>query len=319
MTTSPRPKLTRLFCSTAAALAAISAAAADTRTLTFLPDDPPRDAPGATAPTPPEHTDSKDLAWYKRPVKEDWIIQVEPKVWYASPSGKIRLPGTTSEGGRARVEQLKLDAPRLSPAGEAHLRAGDFRFAFSGAAYGVDRRIEAEESFRIGPIDAEPGDTLDVSFDYAVFETLAGYRLFTKDFAKCSRSEQPAIPLILSLDLLGGARMRDISTSVSRPSGEGSTGGGFFIEPVVGARAEIELTRYFTIDLQLSGGWFSDGSRDSASLDVAVGFIARPHHAVGAQIGWRQGAFWLSRGDGPGRFEHNGRVAGLFFGALVRY
>lgn len=268
------------------------------------------------------------------PRKTAWTVQVEPFMWYASPSGDLRLPARSGTGGangggfpnsgnKVDIADLNLDTPRFSPAGEIHFSADRFRFTFSGAAYSLDRdETPADESFRIGSVEVAPGDPLDINFDFSTYEVSLGYCVWARDFMSHtdgSRREN-ATPLVLRTYVLGGVRMYDTDISVTNiASSDSANADHFFIEPMLGARAEIEIHEVFSIDLQLSGGYYSDSDQSSTSIDVAVGFTYRPHPNVGIQIGWRQIAYDLTDGDGLDEFEYSGRMAGLFTGLTLRF
>ncbi|MBL0921941.1 MAG: hypothetical protein IBJ10_07410, partial [Phycisphaerales bacterium] len=97
-------------------------------------------------------------------------------------------------------------------------------------------------------------------------------------------------------------------------SGGGSASGeGWFAQPMGGARLELELTRKFSVDLCLDGGWWPGDSGGSTSVSVMVGFQWRPWDNVGFQIGFRQMFFTL---DDEDELEYDGSIGGLM-GALV--
>jgi hypothetical protein len=84
-------------------------------------------------------------------------------------------------------------------------------------------------------------------------------------------------------------------------------------------RAELEVYRDFSIELEVSAGGWGDSSNSVISIDTLLGFTWRPIDGVGVQIGWRQLAYDLSNGDGAGEFEYSGRLAGLFLGVDFRF
>lgn len=263
-----------------------------------------------------------------------WNVQVEPLLWYWSPSGRIRLPATSGSGGasaggfgdsgsRVKVAELNLDSPRFSPAGEVHLSIDRFRVSFSGAGYEINRdQSQADESFRLGASEVVAGDTLDVDFEFITAELTLGYNVWSKDFAADTDASRglAAKPLVLRTYLLGGVRMYHTDISVRNVSaGTSADASEWFAEPILGARAEVEINEVFTIDLQLSGGYWADSDKSASSIDVAVGFMYRPHPNVGLQIGWRQVAFDLNDGEGVSEFEFDGRMAGVYGGIVLRF
>ena len=265
-----------------------------------------------------------------------WTVQVEPWVWWVSPSGKVRLPATSGSGGsggggfpdsgdKVRVEDLNLDTPRLSPAGRLHANAENFRFTFTGGIDQVSRdRTIADSAFRLGSVAVAPGDALNVDFHLAAFETTLGYQVWGRDFADRSSEPASAVQTDLRLYAFGGARFTDFSLDVKRLSGAPGAAGAdeFYVEPIVGLRLEAELGGAFSIGVEVSGGYYADSDRSIWSIDVAAAFTWRPCPNVGIQIGWRQLAESLTDGDDGAeteRFEYDGRLAGVFAGVMIRF
>ncbi len=264
-----------------------------------------------------------------------WTVQIEPLMAYWSPAGDIRLPARSGTGGASgggfsnsgnlvKASTLNLDTPQFSPAGELHLSIDRFRITLSGAAYQIQRDgTPADEAFRIGSVQVDTGDELDVDFDFATVELTLGYNFYTIDFAgrtDPARQSPAAAPLLLRLYAIGGARMYSTDISVRNTANAGvAEASELFFEPIIGARAELEIYDHFVIDLQLSGGYWADSDRSASSIDVAVGFMYFPHPNVGLQVGWRQLAFNLSDGDGADEFEFRGTMAGLYTGIVIRF
>lgn len=266
--------------------------------------------------------------------RTDWKIQIEPLMWYWSPAGKIRLPansgtgapsggGFSDSGSRVKASELNIDTPRFSPAGEAHFSIDRFRVTLSGAAYEIDRDgTPADEAFRIGSVEVAAGDELDVSFQFATAELTLGYNVWSKDFAADTDAERAhlATPLVLRTYILGGARLYSTDIGVRNlANGASADASELFIEPVLGARAELEIAEAFTIDLQISAGYWADSDQSVSSVDIAVGFMYRPHPNVGLQLGWRQLAFDLSDGEGVDEFEFDGQMAGVYAGITLSF
>lgn len=286
-------------------------------------------APSATASTDPAAASSSTPL--TDALAPTWRIQIEPSFWYVSPSGRVKLPvssgtgpsGFTSAGDDVKLERLNLDTPRFEPAGELHLTGGRWRFTFSGAAYSIEQDTTADSTFRLGSITAAPGDELDVDFDFTTVEATAGYRFLGRDFADAARTERPdqGIAAVGRVYGLFGARFYDVGFDVRTTSGplEQASADEFFVEPIAGIRAELDLAESFTLDLQATVGGLPAGDSSSYSFDIQAGFHWRPHPNVGIQIGYRQLAYWLSDGEDAEEFEYNGRLAGLFAGLVIRF
>lgn len=243
-----------------------------------------------------------------------WTLRLEPMAWYASPSGKIRLPGGSTS--KVAVEDMNLDSPRISPAGEGHLRAGKWRFGLAAADYAIDGETLSSTGFAIGDVSVSPGDVYETDFDLTTFAIDVRYEAWRKDFAEDSSGDP--VPVVLSVEVLGGVRLYDFDFSIR--SGSSSSGTDqFYAVPIVGARFEAELAEDFTIDLVLAGGWFGDSQRSATALDVIVGFTWRPHPNVGLQVGWQQFAWFFEDDDDRGNFEYDGMMAGVYGGLSIRF
>jgi hypothetical protein len=249
----------------------------------------------------------------------DWTIQFEPSVWYVAPGGKLRLPGSAGAGGGDKLEirGLNQDSPRLSPYGELHARNGDWRLAVSGFRYeGDDRGTVMGSGGQIGSLAFAPGEQLRTSLTFTSVEMLGAYRFFHRQKGEREEGGFTYVPM---LEAQGGVRVYDIGVDVRGPGGSTSSDQ-FFAEPFVGARFSMDLAEHFAIDVETSLGGFNDGShRQVVSWNALVGFQWYPVENLGVQVGYRQLAFSLIDGSGAERFDWRGAMAGLYFGASLRY
>ncbi len=306
---SARTRLTpsNAFAALAVLAVAASFAGADSRPFATAPlrlDDAADDSPAA------------GRAWPSFDRPDNWTVQVIPRLWYVSPSGKIRLPSSTTPGGRIQVQDLNIDTPLSSPMGETAIQFGDWRVTFSGFNYNIDRGASAATAFRLGDVSVNPGDAYNTSFDFTSFQGQLGYRIWEMDFG--AEGGDAPNRTVLRLDLVAGGRYYDVDiafTSGATTSQAQKTFGELF----GGAHAELQIVRDFSIDVDLTGGGYGDSSNSVVSLDVALAFSWRPVDGVGVQIGWRQLAYDLTSGDGAGEFEYQGRLAGLFAGLVLRF
>lgn len=255
-------------------------------------------------------------------------------MWYVSPSGDLKLPARSGTGGQTAggfsdsgndvdIANLNLDTPRASPAGELHVSADRWRFSLSGASFDLHReQTPADDAFRIGASTVSVGDALDVNMEFTTVEFSVGYCVWGTDFGDAGDSGDSAFrtPLVLRTYVLAGARLyrtefevRNLDTGTSADADE------FFFEPIVGGRAELEVNEVFSLDLQLSGGYFADSDQSVGSFDIIVGFMYAPTPHASVQIGWRQLAFDLSDGEDVDEFEFAGRLAGLYAGLTLRF
>ena len=268
-----------------------------------------------------------------------WTVRIEPKIWYAAPSGKLRLPQTSdpsppidergalppptpTDTGRPRLDDLDADRARIRPAGDIRISAGDWLFSFSGAQYEISRdSVLAQRPFRLAGIDVAAGDPFQLNFELGLYELSLGYRVWQKDFQADSAKPQDAVPVVMNLYVLGGVRFYDVTIDFrAAPStGQGSRFDDLLTEPLLGARLETALTDQFGIEVQTSVGYLPGSDTTTFSVDVVAGFYWRPTQNLGLVIGYRQLAYDLEQGDGPSKFEYQGRLAGLFTGVEIRF
>lgn len=293
-----------------ACLLGASAGAALAQDITRSPE-PARDQPTESQPLPRERADANPAS--------EWTVRLEPMLWWVSPSGRVRLPSSgASSGDRVRLERLNLDSPRFTPAGAVTIGAEEWRFSFNGATFSEDRNTTADSTFRLGDVSAAPGDALRTSFDYSTFEVAGGYRVLAYDFKARSATPGNAADLLLNVYAILGLRLTDVKIGIEKGAASSSSDQ-FFVEPIAGARAELEIARDFSVNLQVTGGGYGDSDRTAASLDIAVSFGWRPVENFGAEVGWRQILYSLNDGAGAGKFSYDGAMAGLFASVFIRF
>ncbi len=255
-----------------------------------------------------------------------WTIQIEPTLWWTSPSGKLKLPASGAVAGDSvRVERLNLDSPQFSPAGAATIRAGDFRFMFSGAAYSRDVDTVADSSFTLGDVAVAPGDNLVNSFDFSTFQLDVGYRILSIDYKARSSAPTECADIVLRLFAVAGLRLTEVEFGIHRLPSPGGGGGAaeqtqqLFVEPLIGVRAELDFFRDFSVDVQLSGGGLPFPEHSAYSFEIIHGVTWRPTPSVGIQLGWRQVLYSLADGKDAGEFMYGGAMAGAFVELVIRF
>lgn len=263
-------------------------------------------------------------------LEPQWTVQFEPVAWFVAPSGDIKLPvssgtgpgGFTTAGDTFAVNDLNLDSTRTRPAGEVHLSAGRWRFTFAGFDYSADQSNSAADADgRLGSVELVAGDRINATLDFASYQLTAGYRIWGHDFLNASTDPSQGTDVLLNLYLIGGARLYDVGIEIERLTGTFASAKAdhTFIEPIAGARAELEIAQDFSLDLELSVGYLPLDDSSTLSIDVAAGFTWRPIPNLGLQLGYRQLAFDLEDGDGAETFAYDGRLAGLFTGITLRF
>lgn len=268
-----------------------------------------QEAAPEAAPGTPDGTVEKDL----RP--RPWSLEIEPTLWYAALGGDVTIAGGTS----ASVETLDIDDPNASPAGELHWRQEKLTFTFFGAAVGVDESTTSRGAFTAGPVVVAPGQPISTDLDFMTFHALVGYEVWS--WPPSAPKEGWTGPLFddsnvtMRLDVYGGARLNYMDTKVSS-GGVSASGEGWFPQPVVGLRLELELTKSFSADLCFDAGWWPGDSMGSTTVSVMVGFQWRPWEHVGFQIGFRQ--MFMDLKD-EGDLEYDGSLGGLMGAVVLRF
>jgi hypothetical protein len=272
-------------------LAALSAPA--------LAQEPHKHAKGFEAP---------DSVLYK-----DWTIRFEPSAWYAAPSGDLRFPGEPAGTPETLVADLNLDSPRLSPFGEFHIRASDrWRFTLSAFAFQAeDRGAIVERDGFLGTVPLAAGDPVESSLTFASGEAAAAWRIPYEIGRQFQDFEG-------RIELIGGTRFTHFDLDVAAPAG-GLNQEHFFLEPIAGAKLNMDITERFSVDLQTTFGFWGAGEKSSFSWDIVVGFMYFPIENVGVQVGFRQYFVSLQDGDEEDKFQYTGALAGLYGGISIRY
>jgi hypothetical protein len=269
--------------------------------------------PSFAQPRADESPAARSRAEAKLGPHETWTLRAEPSIWYVAPGGHFKLPGLPSGGEELFMSDVNLDSPRVSPFVELHLRAEDWLLSFSGFAFSADSRAStADFSGFVGEHPFSPGDRLESSLDFVSAQFQAGYRIPWR----LGRKGEDFQGLV---DVLGGVQFIDVDLDVAAPSGAVSVNE-FWAMPILGGKLSMDITRRFTIDVQMTFGYFNDGGgRSSFTWDICPGFMYYPFENVGVQVGYRQLLFDLRSGDEGERFFWHGAMAGIYGGLAVRF
>ena len=242
-----------------------------------------------------------------------YTLEIEPSAWYVAPGGKGQIPGSSS---RQRFEDLNLDSPRFSPQIEARFRAGKWGVEASGMHFEIsDRNATQSSGGTLGDVSFSAGDSLSSDFKFTSIELMGSYQFFGEAL---SFREDGKRKFGYSVQGLLGGRFYDVEQKVTSAT-TSDKGDGTWIEPVAGARLELEFHQAFTLDVRTDFGYLPAGDKESFSWDIAVGGTYRPFENFGVQIGYRQLLVRLRDGDGAGRYEFDGAMAGVFVGASLRF
>jgi len=260
----------------------------------------------------------------------EWTLRFEPSAFFVSLSGDLTLPGGGGGGSFSRGEfdldeDLNLDDPTLQPFGELHYRRGRLRVTASGfnASNESDVTLGPGPSGSVitslGDVPVFGGEEVESDFRFTSAELEVGDRVLG---GRAGYEDQ----LGYGVEVYGGVRFhsvrfdgRVIPTSGARTGAEPLTteADEFFVEPLAGARLEVELYEDFGIDLASSiGGFGGFGGRTSFSYDILTGFWAEPTAGFSVQVGFRLLLVRLDSGDD---FEWEGTAAGLYWGVGLSF
>lgn len=262
--------------------------------------------------------------------RTDFSVRFEPMLFFPALSGDLKLParsGTgpgafTTGGDRFEVDDFNVDESRLSPSGRVAIASGDWLVSFWGFDFQSDvDQTSVASAGRLGGIVFAVGDQANVDFDFGSYELTVGYRVYERDFARESQSPEDAVDVRLNVHLLAGARLYDTSVKVERitPTFASAEAEHTFIEPIIGARAELDITRAFSIKVQATGGTLPLDDTSSYSFDIAASFHYSPVAWADLFVGYRLLLVSLEDGEDLDAFEFDGTVAGLFAGFTIRF
>lgn len=236
-----------------------------------------------------------------------WMIRLSPRVWYVAPSGDVRLPGSSDE---VDVRDLDIDEPTLQPMGEANVQAGNFIFSFSGGAASTHSDGAADSGFTLGGISVSSGDGYDMDMDLLTFNLTAGYKVWQHVFQESPRPGEH----VLRVWLVGGARLNDLDMDLSS-GGSSASSSDVWFDIIGGVRIEAQLFECFSLDLEVNAG----GMTDSLSADLTLGLSWRPVDWAAIQGGYRILFMDYQDGSGSDQSSFSGSMAGMFFGATLRF
>lgn len=283
-----------------------------------------QDAPGQPVPvSQPKQQQDEHHGAIDKPLegRSGWSASIEPAAWYVAAGGNVTMPrqsGGTNNSTHLSV--LNMDSPDLAATGEINLRNGDWRVTLRGFSFSTTNNTTLANGGQIGDINFGSNTPFESSLDFAAFELEGAYNLYHRDLRALPKGHA----MHVDWDVVAGVRLYDVEWQISRTdiAGPGVTtesANEFFYEPEVGGKLSMEFYDRFTVDAQVSVGALPFGDRSTFSVDVIAGFTYRPIENVGVQIGYRQLAFELADGDGAEEFRYRGALAGLYFGAVIKF
>lgn len=242
---------------------------------------------------------------------ERWSLSFEPSLWAPGLSGDVRLPGGT---GTTDFEHLRVDDPEITPFGELHFRHGKLTISFSGFGFSLNETARPGAATTVGGVTIPAGGPGIVDLDLFSAQGTVGWRVVEHVLGERETRDS----VTMAIDVYGGVRGYDLDVRIASAGGMSQSSDGW-VEPIVGARLSAEVLEDFTIDLTLDAGAMPLGDHSSASFDINVGVQWRPLHNLGVQFGWRQIILDLRDGDGAGRLDFEGTLAGVYGSIVFRF
>lgn len=205
------------------------------------------------------------------PVGQDWALQITPYLWAAGINGDI---SPFQRAPTIGIDKSFSDVFKdLNFGGFINIWGRYERFVFSGDLMYVDTTEPHEFGTPPLPFPIPTGTRVNVDVDTKEFtaSAMAGYRLV----------DTPTF----TLDALGGVRFWHISndvtvTALGRTVSYGESFG--WIDPLVGARAFVNITDKLSLQAQADVGGFGVGSESTWSVLGTVNYIVTDHLSVSA-------------------------------------
>ncbi|RMH32121.1 MAG: hypothetical protein D6692_00040 [Planctomycetota bacterium] len=239
-----------------------------------------------------------------------WRLSLEPSIWAPGLGGDLGFGA-----GDFQVERLRVDDARASALLRVQARRGDLVLDASGFVFSFDDATRTDAVQSAGGLAFAAGDPARVRFDLVSAELTVGARVWGVSLPGPGAGRVVKI----GVDAFGGLRAYSLDALVGSPGGGTRSGDGLWVEPIVGARLNVDLLNSAGFFLTLDAGAMPIGDHTSTSFDIVTGIQWRPLRLVGVQFGWRQLLVDLQDGDGAGRFEYDGALAGLFGSVVIRF
>ncbi len=262
-----------------------------------------------------------------------WTVLAEASAYRVGASGKVRMPGSnalSSPLGQSslKLEKIGADNPQWGPYGRVRWRPtqGSWSFGASGFGTSIDELGVADETSRVGDMLLFSGDIIHTEIQFHNIDVEAAYRVFER--ARGKQSGTGSTKVAPYVDLTMGLRVIDTDVRFSHTTAQlppFSPGQRFeadnhdvFFQPIVGARAGIELVETFNIDLRFNFGGLP-GTQRSITWDIEPCFTWRPWSNVGVHVGYRNLFLSVRSGGDNERYSWRGGLAGLYFGVTGRF
>jgi hypothetical protein len=243
--------------------------------------------------------------------EDTWTIALQPRAWYVAHRGDLTLPGAAAGPASTKIDvkDLALDKSRISPYGTLDIQADHLLIALSGANLSISQASTAPRNAQLGTVGVTAGDALDAKLETTIVQVMAGWRVMTYVM-------DDAGDTALRLHALGGVRYYAFDTRLARVAGGVVDVRHSYADAIIGARAGLVVARDFGLDVDLNAG---AGSGTSVEIAAAFSYRPSPLPWLALQVGYRNVFLNASSSGGNEKFEFDGSLAGLFFGASIRF
>ena len=272
-------------------------------------------------------TDPDESPW-DRDYLHRWTVRFEPAAYFVAPAGDLTLPGggaASLGSATAELDTLNLNDPVIAPFGEIHFASERWRVSLSGFGFEGEGEGRADFTGNFGGMPVFRGETVETDFGYQSYQVSASYRFL--DYADGQAKRPGVYRVSFAVDAVLGARLHhyDIESSVT-PTATGARGllaatpaletdiSETFAEPFAGLRLDVDLSRRFQFDVELTAGAFEIDDHSSYAFDVNAGFGIRITDNLAALAGFRILFVSAESGSGSDSFEFDGSYSGLYWG-----
>jgi len=241
----------------------------------------------------------------KEPAKSKWEFEFIPYFWMAGISGDVGVKGVTehvSQSFSDILHDLKFGA-------QGHLEARNDRWGLFFDVTYLNLSTDGSVNLPIGPVKA------DVGIQEWLLELGGSYQL-----ARWPLGKEEG--MALALDVLGGGRYWNLSTDIdiTGPVLGHEFGGSEskqWIDPFVGLRARLNLTKDLSLALRGDVGGFDIGSKISWNGIIVLGYSVS--RVVSLWLGYRALYVDYESGSGRNKFEFDVTMHGPEIGVGFRF
>lgn len=199
---------------------------------------------------------------------DDWKFQISPYLWLPGASGNAAVGPVSTSFDLSASDFLSL----FQFGAATRLEVWKARWRFTGDVMGV--LLDKDKTL-------SDGTTVDTDMGIVIFEWGVGYQLPELKFSQNRESPYP----FLSFEPMAGGRFSFEDLDVSSSGGASAGRDSLWIEPFVGGRTRLQITKKVALYVRGDAGGFGIGS--DLAWTLVAGAIYRPWKLVGFDFAWR--------------------------------